>query len=56
MMYVIQRLDGCYVAKLGSAWSYTRRLEDARKFPTRADAEREICPENERVVAVTDLL
>lgn len=53
-MYVIKR-GSEYVAYPGAAKSYTRSLEQARKFPTRAAAEADACG-NETVYAVHDLL
>lgn len=55
-MYVIQRTDGLYVARQGSEHSYTRKLEDARKYRTRQEADNDRCAGNETVVAVADLL
>lgn len=49
-MYLIKRIDGAYVAKPGSAHSYVFALVNARKFSTKEEAERDLCPENERVV------
>jgi hypothetical protein len=54
--YVLQRMrDGAYVARPGSASSYTSWVERARIFPTREAAEREACVENERVVSVDEI-
>jgi hypothetical protein len=56
-MYVLQRRpDGAFVAPPGAPSSYTRALQDARVFSTRADAERERCPGNEIVIAVDAIL
>lgn len=56
-MYVIRRIpDGAFVAPSGRKASYARSLQHARIFPTRESAERDRCPENERVYAVSDLL
>ena len=55
-MYVIMRTDGAYVARSGSASSYTRALQNARTWPTREAAKRELCPGNERIVAVSDIM
>ena len=53
LMYVIIRItDGLFVSRYGMASSYTRMLQHARQWPTRETAERERCPENERVVSV----
>lgn len=52
MSYVIMRTDGVYVARSGSASSYTPYLQRARVFTTREAAERERCPGNERVVSI----
>jgi len=56
MGYVIMRDDGEYVARSGSDRSYTDKLENARRFPTKKAAEKESCPENEQVFAVESLL
>lgn len=55
-MYVIQNCDDAkFVARPGSQHSYTNRLQDARVFQTRDDAERERCG-NETIVLVDNLL
>lgn len=55
--YVLQRIpDGAFVARPGSRSSYVRALQLARVFQTPEAAERERCPENERLIAVADLL
>jgi hypothetical protein len=56
MSYVIIRDDGVYVARPGSARSYTPYLQKARLFPTREAAERERCPENEAVLSVEEAM
>lgn len=56
MGYVIQRTDGKYVTPAGSGHSYTNKLQHARFFLQRSEAEREICPENERVVPLDEIL
>ena len=56
MTYVIQRSDGKFVSRSGSAHSYTGLLQYARSYPTRQAAERDLCPENERVVPVETIL
>ncbi len=53
-MFVI-RNAGRYVARSGSASSFTWDLAKAQKFATREAAEREACG-NESVVAVADML
>lgn len=58
MSYVIKRVDdadGRYVAPLGSLHSYVYKLQDARTFLTRAEAERECC-ENERALSLNDAM
>lgn len=57
MSYVIKRLDqgGGYVTPPGSQRSYTQKLQDARKYATREDAERECCA-NEKVSKLEDEL
>ncbi len=56
-MYVIRNTDtGRFVAPPGSEFSYTKTLEAARTFPTRAAAEDEVCFDNEVIIPVVDLL
>lgn len=55
-MYVLVRSDGAYVARPGSASSYTRSLQNARTYPTKEAAERDRCPGNETVVAVSEIM
>ena len=55
-MYVIQRNDGAFVARKGSTSSYVSNLQYARTFATREEAERDRCPENERVVSVWQVM
>jgi len=56
-MFVLKRTDqgGGYHSRPGSEHSYTRNLEKARIFDTRADAERAAC-ENERALSVAEIL
>ncbi len=56
--YVIQRTDqgGGYVARPGSASAYTHKLEQARIYHGRSDAERDLCPGNETIVYLGSLL
>ena len=56
MMFVIQKGDGWYVARSGMQSSYTRFLQYAQVFKTREDAEKERCPDNERVVNITEIM
>lgn len=44
--------DGKYVTRPGSDKSYTTKLDDARIFASRADAEAEACG-NETIVPLT---
>jgi|CXWL01.1.fsa_nt_gi hypothetical protein len=54
-MYIIVRIpDGFYVARPGNVSSYTRDLKQARLYVTKAEAERDLCPENERISTVHD--
>lgn len=57
-MFVIKRTDqgGGYLAMPGSQNSYTKKLEEARTFPTRQQAEKERCPGNEIVIPLNELL
>lgn len=58
MAYIIKRTDqgGGYVAKPGSAKSYTHNLEHARKFDTREQAEADRCKGNEVVLNLEQVL
>lgn len=53
-MYVIERTDqgGGYVSRQGSKSSYTPYLQQAKTWPTREAAERELCVENERILRI----
>lgn len=54
-MYVLVDIrTGRYVAPSGSESSFTRKLDDARTFPTYDAAEAERCKESERVASVRD--
>lgn len=55
-MYVIKRLDGKYVSKVGSKYSYTDSLENARIFLTKEKADDNCYVENEKVVSVDWIL
>jgi hypothetical protein len=46
---IIREDDGKYVSRRGSKHSYTKRLEDARLFPTESEAKKDACG-NEFVV------
>lgn len=52
MSFIIKRNDGAYVVRQGQKSSYTRKLQHARLWAHYEDAKRELCPENERIVAV----
>lgn len=54
-VYVLIKENGWYVARAGSAGSYTPKLQHARIFTTREEAERNRCG-NESIVAVADIL
>jgi len=55
MSYVLQRTtDRRFVAPPGREPSYVRMLQHARIFSTRAAAERERCPENERALSLDE--
>jgi hypothetical protein len=55
-MYVLKRdSDGFYVATPGSVHSYTSKLEHARTFTTREEAQQDACG-NEHAVPVEELL
>ena len=55
MFVLVRNEDGKYVNKPGSERAYTTKLEQARKFPTRHDAERDKCG-NETARDVADIL
>lgn len=52
MSYLLQRTDqgGGFVAKPGLGKSYTHTAALAREYRTRAEAEADRCPENERIM------
>lgn len=54
MKYLLRRTDqgGGYVAPPGSAKSYTKSRDKARRFNTREEAERDRCPGNEVIEEV----
>jgi hypothetical protein len=56
-MYIIKRTSPChgYVARPGSAWSYTNEPQKAWIFKTKEEAEQQRCPENETVVPLNSL-
>lgn len=53
--FVIVREDGKYVAPPGRQHSYTSKLQHARVFASREAAERDRCPENERIVSLDEV-
>ena len=59
MPYVIVKMDtpkqGQYVSRSGEQSSYTPKMERAKKWSSRAGAEREACG-NERVAHVSELV
>lgn len=44
-----------YVAKPGSKHSYTQSLPCIRWYATREEAERDLCPENERIMTPAEI-
>lgn len=50
-LWILKRDDGAYVRPGGEQSSYSRRLQDAKTFATREEAEREACG-NEHAVTV----
>lgn len=56
-MYVIVKVGTReFVAKPGSAKSYTRNVFEARLFESEEQAKKDICPVNERAVRLETLL
>lgn len=55
--FVIKRTDqgGGFVARAGSVNSYTKKLQEARLFPTREAAEADRCPGNEIVLSLDEV-
>lgn len=49
---------GYYVADMrrGKGGSYTRMLQSAKVFITKAEAEKERCPGNERIAHISEVL
>lgn len=57
MHYVIKNRDNnMYVARPGSRSSYTNKLELARVFSKRENAQSECCPDNEHPISIESLL
>jgi hypothetical protein len=54
-MFMLKRTDGKYVGKPGSKHSYTTRIDLARVYKTKEEAEKDRCPENEHVVEIPRL-
>jgi len=55
--YVLRHNEtGKYVATPGSNWAYTAKLENARTFATREEAERDRCVECESIIPLSELL
>ena len=54
-MYLIKRDDGKYVAVRDSKHSYTTRVDLARVYQTKEEAEQDLCHENERIVPIPNL-
>jgi hypothetical protein len=54
MPYILRRTDqgGGWVAPPGSHKAYTKKRENARRFPTREAAEADCCVENEAIEEV----
>ena len=57
-MYVIKRTDqgGGWVTPAGSRSSYTHKLQHARVFASREEADRHRCPGNELIESVADAM
>lgn len=57
MTYVLQhKKTHRYVARWGSEHSYTKKLEEAQVFTSKAEAERNACVESEVVRELTSLV
>lgn len=57
MAYVLIRTtDGAFVARKGSASSYTNKLQHAEVYSTKESANNDRCPENEQSVHIDDIL
>lgn len=59
MAYVIIRTGNVYVADMNKSTtggSYTNKLQYAKVFATREEAERDRCPGNERVVDLSEAM
>lgn len=54
--YVVIRGEREYVAKPGSEHSYTKRLEEAKVYFTRSEAEADRCPGNERIATLAEVM
>lgn len=54
MPYFIKRKpDNVYVSKPGSRSSYTKNILNAKSYPTKYEAEKDLCPENEYITFET---
>ena len=51
-MYVIKKIEGKYLARRGSAQTYTSDFDQVAFFPTKESAELERCKDNEIVVDI----
>lgn len=61
MRFVLQNIESGrngnkYVAKPGSAHSYTSGLDTAQRFSSREEADQNRCEESERVVDLFEIL
>jgi hypothetical protein len=58
MLYVIRRTDrgGGWVTLPGSPGSYTHKLQDAKVWHSREEAERERCIDNEVAESLEEVL
>lgn len=55
-MFVLICDNGRYVARSGSQSSYTNKLENAKIYKSREDADSDRCVENESIVNVSNIL
>ena len=58
-MYLIMRDDGALVAdtrKSTTGSSYTKDIRQAQRYTSKEQAQRDLCPENERIITLTEWL
>jgi hypothetical protein len=55
-IYIIVREDGKFVARNGSEYSYTDKLQEAKRYDSLEQAKRDCCFGNESVRTVSEIM